>query len=250
MNQPPMRCANAQYSAAAPDSLVVRIAGYQRRKMYAAFLAMGIGPADEILDVGVTSDRSFDHSNYLELWYPHKSRIIAVGIDDASHLRQAYPGLRFLRGDGRALPLADGSFDFVHSSAVLEHVGSRAQQAAFIAEMTRVARKGVFLTTPNRWFPVEFHTVLPLVHWLPPRLFRWLLAALGHDFFAIERNLNLLSASQLRDMAEAMGLRGYEVKGLRLLGWPANLLFILHKQTAEPDRSTAKAKWAAPAPHR
>ena len=27
--------------------------------------------------------------------------------------------------------------------------------------------KRVFLTTPNRWFPVEVHTRLPLVHWLP-----------------------------------------------------------------------------------
>ena len=25
----------------------------------------------------------------------------------------------------------------------------------------------VFLTTPNRWFPIEVHTRLPLVHWLP-----------------------------------------------------------------------------------
>jgi len=23
------------------------------------------------------------------------------------------------------------------------------------------------LTTPNRWFPLELHTRLPLVHWLP-----------------------------------------------------------------------------------
>ena len=25
----------------------------------------------------------------------------------------------------------------------------------------------MFLTTPNRWFPIELHTRLPLVHWLP-----------------------------------------------------------------------------------
>jgi hypothetical protein len=26
----------------------------------------------------------------------------------------------------------------------------------------------VFVTTPNRWFPLEVHTLLPFVHWLPP----------------------------------------------------------------------------------
>jgi hypothetical protein len=26
------------------------------------------------------------------------------------------------------------------------------------------------VTTPNRWFPLEVHTLLPFVHWLPPGL--------------------------------------------------------------------------------
>jgi hypothetical protein len=30
--------------------------------------------------------------------------------------------------------------------------------------------QAVFLTTPNRWFPVEVHTRLPVVHWLPEPL--------------------------------------------------------------------------------
>ena len=33
--------------------------------------------------------------------------------------------------------------------------------------------------TPNRWFPIEFHTLLPLVHWLPPEHFRKLLVLTG-----------------------------------------------------------------------
>jgi hypothetical protein len=33
----------------------------------------------------------------------------------------------------------------------------------------RVARRA-FVTTPNRWFPLEVHTRLPLVHWLPDRV--------------------------------------------------------------------------------
>ncbi len=68
---------NAQYNLAAAGSLPVRIAGHQRRKMYREFLALGVSAADTILDIGVTSDRSYGHSNYLEAWYPHKHRITA-----------------------------------------------------------------------------------------------------------------------------------------------------------------------------
>ena len=49
---------------------------------------------------------------------------------------------------------------------MIEHVGDVDRQRLFVAEALRVGRR-VFLTTPNRWFPIEVHTRLPLVHWLP-----------------------------------------------------------------------------------
>ena len=127
---------------------------------------------ETILDVGVTSDQSYSSSNYLEAWYPAKGQITAAGIDDASFLETLYPGLTFVQANGLDLPFHDGSFDVVHSSAVLEHVGSFENQIRLIAECARVTRRALFLTTPSRWFPVEFHTVLPLVHWLPKPAFR------------------------------------------------------------------------------
>jgi ubiquinone/menaquinone biosynthesis C-methylase UbiE len=105
---------NAQYNVAAPGSLPVRIATRQRRVMFdASVREVGPGPSDSVLDVGVTSDRTYDHSNYLEAWYPHKASITAVGIDDATFLEDLYPGVRFVRADGRNLPFDDNSFDHV-----------------------------------------------------------------------------------------------------------------------------------------
>src|SRR5204862_6615864 len=141
-----------------------------------------------------------------------------------SFLCRQYPGMRFVRADGLALPFCDRSFDVVHSSAVIEHVGSFSRQQAYLQECCRVARRAVFITTPNRWFPVEFHTVLPLVHWLPPRLYRNMLARLGREFFACEDNLNLLSRSDLAQLAAAAGVGGAEDGPVALGGWPTHLL--------------------------
>lgn len=218
---------NAQYNVSLPGSLAARLARYQRRRMFARFLAeSGIGPTDTVIDVGATSDRTYDHSNYLEAWYPHKQQVTAVGIDDASFLEQIYPGLTFRRADGRALPFPDRSFDFAHSSAVIEHVGSRTNQVMLLAELWRVCRKGLFVTTPNRWFPVELHSVMPLVHWLPPRAFRAALRVVGHDMLAEEANLNLMSRRDLLTAATVAGIAGARVEGARLGGWTSNLLLI------------------------
>ena len=221
---------NAQYNLARPGSLPVRIAEYQRRKIFAAFMELTeISEPDTLLDVGVTSDRSYHHSNYLEEWCPWKRRITAVGIDDASFLEEIYPGVHFVRADGCRLPFESGTFDFAHSSAVLEHVGSREQQVQFLRELSRVARRGIFLATPNRWFPIEFHTMLPLLHWLPPPLFRKALVGLGKGYFADERNLNLLSRRDLGEVARTAGIRRFSIRSVSLFGLPTNiLLFAQH----------------------
>lgn len=229
----PASTLNAQFNVAAPESLPDRLSGYMRRKMFHRFLRELQPQADDtLLDVGVTSDQTLEHSNYAVAWYPHKARITAVGIDDASFLEAKYPGVTFRQADGLALPYPDRSFDVVHSSAVLEHVGSRANQVRFVSELWRVARRGVFLTTPNRWFPVEFHSVLPLVHWLPRPAFWRILRATGRGELADEAILNLLGPGELRRIAADAGVERAEVQTVALLGWPSNLLLVGRKGAA------------------
>jgi ubiquinone/menaquinone biosynthesis C-methylase UbiE len=222
---------NAQYNLARPESAPIKIAKHQRRKMFESFVNhMRPEVRDTILDVGVTTDQSYDHSNYLEAWYPHRSQITAVGIDDAEFLETLYPGVRFTRADARDLPFANNTFDFVHSSAVLEHVGSRQEQTQLLREGWRVSRKGVFVTTPNRWFPIEFHTVLPVLHWLPMRIYRKLLAAMGYKFFADESNLNLISRQSLGKAARDAGIDYFDIASVSLFGFSTNLLLIARKR--------------------
>lgn len=217
---------NIQYSAVQPESILAKIVTRQRRRMYARFLLeTGVLPKDLVLDVGATGEMTYESSNYLESWYPFKNRVTALGIDDASFLEQSYPGMTFVEASGLAIPYEDRHFDVVHSSAVIEHVGSFENQIQFVKECARVARKSVFLTTPNRWFPVEFHTVLPLLHWMPKSVHRNALRALRMKFFAKEENLNLLCARDLDHLSKEIPDFSVSISSISLGGWPSNLLF-------------------------
>ena len=104
--------------------------------------------------------------NFFEELYPWPERITALGLHDGVGFRARYPRIPYVQGDACALPFEDGAFDIVFSNAVIEHVGGRDRQRQLVSEAIRVGRR-VFITTPNRRFPIEVHTRLPLVHWLP-----------------------------------------------------------------------------------
>src|SRR5436305_1669377 len=127
------------------------------------------GPGSSVVDVGVT-DAPFgggSTDNFFEALYPWPGQITAVGATELERFGAAFPTVRAVRADGRELPFADDAFDIAFSNAVVEHVaGGREGQRRFVHELCRVARR-VFVTTPNRFFPIEVHTLLPLVHWLP-----------------------------------------------------------------------------------
>jgi SAM-dependent methyltransferase len=118
--------------------------------------------------------------NFFEEHYPWPERITALGLHDGAGFRARYPGITYVQGDACALPFADGEFDIVFSNAVIEHVGRRERQRRFIFEALRVGRR-VFITTPNRRFPVEVHTRLPFVHWLPEGLAHPVYRATGKE---------------------------------------------------------------------
>ena len=134
--------------------------------------------------------------NFFEELYPWPGRITALGLHEGAGFRSRYPHVRYVQGDALALPFADGEFDVVFSNAVLEHVGGREQQRRFVSEALRVGRR-VFLTTPNRRFPIEVHTRLPLVHWLPERAANAVYGALGKD---AAKELHLLSRRGLEGL--------------------------------------------------
>ena len=141
----------------------------RERKLELFLELMRPSPETSVVDVGVT-DAPFgagSTDNFFEALYPWPERVTGVGHTDLARFAAAFPSVRAVRADGRELPFADREFDLGFSNAVVEHVaGGRAGQQRFVHELCRVSKR-VFVTTPNRLFPLEVHTLLPFVHWLP-----------------------------------------------------------------------------------
>ncbi|MCL2221843.1 MAG: methyltransferase domain-containing protein [Oscillospiraceae bacterium] len=204
-----------------------------REKIFYQFMSH-MSPTEDclVLDMGVTPDCSLPESNFFEHMYPHTKNITMCTFEDASNLLKVFDGAAFVQMDSssRVFPFDDKSFDILFCSAVLEHVGSRENQAFFIEECLRVAKK-IFLTTPNRWFPVEMHTIIPLIHWLPQGAHRKLLRMLGLDFWAKTENLNLLSAKQLLLSVPEKHQGLAKIYKHRTLGFVSNLILAYPAQT-------------------
>jgi ubiquinone/menaquinone biosynthesis C-methylase UbiE len=101
--------------------------------------------------------------------------------------------------DGCHLPFPSKSFDWVFSNAVLEHVGGLDQRTRFAAEIRRVARFGYFVTTPNRLFPIEPHTLLPFYQFFPTSWQRRIVC-LSPYYLEKYEDIHLLYASELQGL--------------------------------------------------
>ena len=143
---------------------VVRFSIYNRQKKAAAISAfLDDRGVDTLLLVGTTGtvDNAAANEDVVE-------EAVAVGrtVKMGINIRPVVSPYPFTVADGCALPFEDGYVDCALANAIIEHVGDEADQARFVAEQTRVARTWV-ITTPNRWFPVESHTSVLFLHWLP-----------------------------------------------------------------------------------
>jgi len=212
------------YQAMPSRSLSEKLAIAARDRIYDDFIRF-CRPAsqDTILDIGV-SDVVNDAANMLERKYPHPERITALGLGRGDDFRAAFPQVAYTRiAPNQRLPFADKAFAIAASNAVLEHVGSPADQVLFVGELVRVARK-VFISVPNRYFPVEHHTAIPVLHFWDATFApacRWL----GKNEWADEKNLILMSRRRLRTLAPPGAPIDYT--GLRLGPFSSNLVLFV-----------------------
>jgi hypothetical protein len=154
----------------------------RRLRLYREVLAPRAGEA--ILDVGCGEHGLAAFETGFEI----------TGLDAVD--RPGYPGARFVRGDARALPFSDGEFAIAFSNSLVEHI-EPADRRRFADEIRRVGGR-YWVQTPNRWFPIEPHVLLPGFQFLPQGAQRrlWRLGVLGTPYEPI----HLLDAAELRGL--------------------------------------------------
>ncbi|WGX98533.1 methyltransferase domain-containing protein [Nocardioides sp. L-11A] len=226
------------YEVIKPAGLTEKLMIRARRRMYQD-LVDRVRPTSttRILDIGV-SDVLGEGANFLEQTYPHRSQITAAGIGAAPEFQQEFPDIAYHQiVPNEPMPFSDRQFDVAVSNAVLEHVGSPANQQAFVAEALRVADI-VFFTVPHRFFPVEHHTKIPFAHW-SDSTFRVACRALGKQSWTDPSELILMSERRLhRAVPPAASDAQVGRTGLKL-GWFSSNLFLYIDNRSQSTGGTA-----------
>ena len=181
-----------------------------------------------VLDVGTTSDDLNPNSNLIvknlkniDKFYSISNQTINSPFFEKSLKKSIVENLN-------EDEIENFKSDLVLSSATIEHVGSFENQRMMIKNMIKLSKEMLIITTPNRFHPVEFHTKIPFIHWLPKKLHRKILKMFNLTFYSKEENLNLLSKRDFLDLTKEENIK-YEFKFIKLLFFKSNLIFIVKK---------------------
>ena len=160
------------------------------------FDRLGVGPGVKVIDVGAGAGRhsfeAYRRGADIIAFDQDKEELdnVATMFEAMAEAGEAPDGAlaEATAGDALALPYADGTFDVVIASEILEHVP--ADEAA-IAELVRILKPGgkLAVTVPR---------------WLPERLC-WLLS---DEYHANEGgHIRIYKADELRGKVESRGMR-------------------------------------------
>lgn len=178
-----------------PTSLSARLR-QQRMGLFWGFVRDLRGPdAVSILDVGGSA------TYWRTVRAPERVRVTVLNLSPKPSGAET-PWIQADIRDISSVP--DDSFDVVFSNSTIEHVGSWADQKQAASEIMRVGR-AYFVQTPNFWFPVEPHFLVPGFQFLPARLRAALHA---------RRDLGWMSQAPSREQARS------NVEEIRLLRRP------------------------------
>ena len=161
------------------------------------FDRLGVQPGDLVLDAGAGFGRhAFElarrGANVVALDYAADEviatrNVFGAMLEGGEIAADRYVGV--LRGDATRLPFADGAFDRVITSEVLEHIQADVDA---IAELVRILRPGgTFAATVPSWFPEKIN---------------WMLSDEYHAPKSVGGHVRIYSATELKAKLRTAGL--------------------------------------------
>jgi len=180
----------------------------------------------DVLDIGTTEDTNHKSSNFiiknLNSFKVYKS------ISNQKIISNFFKEIltKSITEDFSNMELERFKADLVISNATIEHVGNYKNQIKMCKNIINLSKKYFVIITPNRYHPLEFHTKLPFLHWLPRKLHRVILILLGYKVLSKEENLNLLSKNDLIKIMNEINHKNFNFKYLNFLFFRSNLILI------------------------
>lgn len=181
---------------------------------------------NDVLDVGSTEDDTNESSNYLIKYLGNFKEIKSIS-DQSINLDFFNKSLKkSIISEFNKDEIQEFQSDLVISNATIEHVGNFQNQIIMCKNIINLSRKYFIIITPNRYHPLEFHTKIPLIHWLPKKIHRMILKFVGLNFFADENNLNLLSNFDFNLIMKILGQTDYKIESINFIFFKSNLILI------------------------
>lgn len=184
-----------------------RVLAQSMSRLINRFAAAGAGPGSELgrgIDVGCQKGALTDAME-------EQTAFTWSGIDPTiTEATRSSLELELLPGTADQLPFEDGSFEVALFANVYEHVLPERREASLM-EIRRVLKPNGYVVgqIPNPYFPIESHSRLPFMGWLPigAQKVYWRLSPVPweHDFFVV-------TMRQLRATAERLGYRTVYVR--------------------------------------
>lgn len=175
----------------------------------------------KILDLGSETGANIFNVLQSTNYQPQNVYIADIDASSVAEGSRRYGFNAVLIDESANLPFPDRFFDIVYCSSVIEHTtvpksevwnlkndadfraAAWKRQTIFAREITRLGKQ-YFVQTPARGFPVESHTWLPLVGYLPREFFLPVLQTSNRFWIKrAEPDFNLLNADEMSKLFPA-----------------------------------------------
>ena len=181
----------------------------------------------DLLDVGTTSDKNFKSSNMVTSNITNVEIFKSLSDQDIDAKLFSIKFKKSITDNFSDNELNEMKADLVISAATIEHVGSNDNQIKMIDNCSKLSKKIFVITTPNRFYPIDFHTKIPIIHWLPKKYHRKILKIIGLKAYSLEENLNLLSENDLMNFFKKFSNKiKFKLLKIKLLGIASNFIII------------------------